>query len=214
VDLIGGDTSTSQKGLIISVTAIGEVDPGQYLTRAGARVGDLIVVSGNLGGAYFGLQLLEREKRIFLENPQVKPDLEDRQYVLRRILRPEARQDVVDWLRMEQIQPTAMIDISDGLSSEILHLCRQSGVGARIWEDRIPFHAETLELSQHFGVAALTAALNGGEDYELLFTLAPEHKERIEAHGDLQVIGEVREVDHGAQLETRSGGVHPLVAQG
>lgn len=214
VDLVGGDTSTSQKGLVLSVTAIGEVDPGEYVPRSGAGPGDLIVVSGDLGGAYFGLQLLEREKRIFLENPDLKPDLEDRKYVLRRFLKPEARQDMVDWLKMEQIRPTSMIDISDGLSSDLLHLCRQSRVGATIWEDKIPIHPETRSLAESFSVPSLTAALNGGEDYELLFTLDPEYRGVVESQPALTIIGEVEEPGKEAALETRNGKRYALTAQG
>lgn len=214
VDLVGGDTSTSPKGLVLSVTAVGEVDPGHFVTRAGARPGDLIVVSGDLGAAYFGLQLLEREKKIILENPEIKPDLEERKHVLGRFLKPEARQDIVDWLKMEQIMPGAMMDISDGLSSDLRHICHQSGVGATIWEEDIPLHPETREMAEVFGVPALTAALHGGEDYELLFTLAPEYREAIESHPQLTLIGEVEEAEKGVNLQTRSGSRYELKAQG
>lgn len=214
VDLVGGDTSTSQKGLVLSVTAIGEVDPGQYVTRQGARPGDLIVVSGDLGGAYFGLQLLEREKRLFLENPSLQPDLEDRKYILGRILKPEARRDVVEWLNAESIMPRAMIDISDGLSSDLLHICKRSQVGACIYEDQIPIHADTAAMAERFGIPALTAALSGGEDYELLFTVSAEHQPKIAANKSLHIIGEVLASSQGVHLETRGGNRHDLQAQG
>src|SRR3984957_8356247 len=174
VDLIGGDTSTSQKGFVISVTAIGEVAPDKYVTRSGAKVNDLICVSGDLGSAYLGLQLLEREKKIFLEAPGVQPDLEDQKYLIGRILKPEPRADIVEWLQENSITPTSMIDISDGLSSEMLHLCADSDTGCIIYEDKIPMHDDARALAIEFNIGAAACALSGGEDYELLFTIKQE----------------------------------------
>ena len=171
VDLIGGDTSTSLKGFVISITAIGEVTQDKFVTRSGAKKGDLICVSGDLGAAYLGLQLLEREKRIFLESPGVQPDLQSRSYTVGRILKPEPRIDIVNWLQEHEIAPTAMIDISDGLSSELLHICKSSNVGCALHEDKIPFHSETKDMAIEFNIDATACALSGGEDYELLFTI-------------------------------------------
>ena len=171
VDLIGGDTSTSQKGFIISVTAIGEVSPDKYVKRSTAESGDLICVSGDLGGAFLGLTLMEREKQIFLENPQVQPTLENEDYIVGRLLRPEARKDILDILEQQEILPTSMMDVSDGLSSDVLHLCKQSNLGCRIYEDKIPIHEDTKAAAFKFGLDPTVCALNGGEDYELLFTL-------------------------------------------
>src|SRR6185312_4078406 len=171
VDLIGGDTSSSQKGFIISVTAVGEVAPGKYVTRSGANENDLLCVSGDLGAAYMGLQLLEREKKIYLENPSVQPNLENKSYIVGKILRPEPRADIVNWLQENEIMPTSMIDVSDGLSSEILHICKQSNVGSVLYEEKIPIHPETKEMAFEFNLDPTSCALSGGEDYELLFTV-------------------------------------------
>lgn len=214
VDLIGGDTSSSQKGFVISVTAIGEVAPGKYVTRSGAGKGDLICVTGDLGGAYVGLQLMEREKRIFLENPGVQPDLNNRAYCVGRILKPEPRADIISWLEENGVQPTSMIDISDGLSSELLHICKQSNAGCHVYEDKIPFHNETKELALEFNIDPTMCALNGGEDYELLFTIKQEDYEKITRSEQISVIGYITAPEEGALLETRSGNKHKLVAQG
>src|SRR5690606_33452803 len=168
IDLVGGDTTASPRGLVISVTAVGEVAPDKFIERKGAQKGDLICVSGDLGAAYLGLQLMEREKKIFLENPEIQPNLEDRKYIVGRFLKPEARVDIVEWLRSQAIQPTSMMDISDGLSSEILHICKQSGVGCNLHEDKIPFHDEMREVAFQFKIDPTACALSGGEDYELL----------------------------------------------
>ncbi|MBS1589400.1 MAG: thiamine-phosphate kinase [Bacteroidetes bacterium] len=214
VDLVGGDTCTSLKGFVISITAIGEVNTDQFVTRSGARKSDLICVSGNLGAAYLGLQLLEREKKIFLESPSVQPDLQQKSYIVGRILKPEPRADIVDWLHENSIMPTSMIDISDGLSSELLHICKQSKVGCVLYEDKIPVHDETKEMSLEFNLDPTSCALSGGEDYELLFTISQTDYERLVHHKDLSVIGYITDWEEGAVLESRQGKKHLLTAQG
>lgn len=214
VDLIGGDTVSSQKGLLISVTAIGEITPDQFVTRSGAQPNDLICVSGDLGAAYLGLQLFEREKKIFLENPDVKPDLEGRAYVTRRLLKPEARTDIVEWLAQEEIRPTAMMDVSDGLSSEVMHLCKQSQTGCILYEDKIPFHDETREVAYSFDMDPTACALSGGEDYELLFTISQEDYDKLRLQEKTSVIGYMTEPSEGMHLITRKGNKHKLTAQG
>jgi thiamine-monophosphate kinase len=214
VDLVGGDTTSSRSGFIISVTAIGEVAPDKYVTRTGAQPTDLICVSGNLGAAYLGLQLLEREKKIFLENPGVQPDLQQQAYLVGRILKPEPRADIVDWLVEQGIVPTSMIDISDGLSSEMLHICNGSDAGCLIYEDKIPLHSETTEIALQFGVSPITCALSGGEDYELLFTVRQEDYEKIVGNSMVSVIGYMTKKGDGKYLVTKSGNKHELTAQG
>src|SRR5690606_24501504 len=171
VDLVGGDTSTSTQGLVISVTSIGYADQEDIAYRSGAKEGDLICVSGDLGGAYVGLQLLEREKQIYLENPAIQPDLEGKDYIIERQLKPEARRDIVELLEALQVKPHAMIDVSDGLASEILHICQDSKVGCKIYEDKIPIDPMTYDTAREFGLDPTVCALSGGEDYELLFTI-------------------------------------------
>lgn len=214
VDLVGGDTTTSLKGLIISVTAIGEVAPDKYVTRSGAKDGDLLCVTGTVGAAYLGLQLLEREKQIYLETPDVQPDLGKRTHVIGRMLKPEARVDVVSWMQEKEIMPTSMIDISDGLSSEILHLCKNSSVGCVLYEDKIPIHDETREVAFDFQIDPTMCALNGGEDYELLFTVSQDDYEKITGHNDVYIIGYMTKPEEGHKLHTKGGNVHDLVAQG
>lgn len=214
VDLIGGDTTTSGKGLVISVTAIGEVAPDKYVTRSGAKDGDLLCVTGTLGGAYLGLQLLEREKRVFLEAPGAKPDLGDRAYCLGRILKPEARADIVELLMQEQVMPTSMIDISDGLSSEVIHLCKKSNVGCVLYEEKIPIHDESREVAYEFQIDPTMCALNGGEDYELLFTISQNDYEKINGRAGIHIIGYMTEHSQGMKLHTKGGNVHDLIAQG
>lgn len=214
VDLIGGDTSSSPKGLIISVTAIGEVAPDKFVTRSGAKKGDLICVSGDLGGAYIGLQLLEREKRIFLDSPQVQPDLQNKTYTIGRILKPEPRADIVEWLQEQDIMPTSMIDVSDGLSSETLHLCKQSNLGCRLYEDKIPVHTETRDTALEFNIGPSMCALNGGEDYELLFTINPSQYDKLVLNEKISVIGHMTDISEGTVLQTKGGNTHKLVAQG
>lgn len=215
VDLIGGDTTSSLSGLVLSVTAIGEVESGQHIQRSTAREGDLIGVSGDLGAAYFGLQILEREKQVFLENPDFQPELEQNQYLVERILKPEARKDIVERLAHAGIRPSAMIDISDGLSSEIMHICTRSNVGCLIEEEEIPISDEAFETGMHLGIDSTTAALNGGEDYELLFTFQSSDKEKLEKElPDISIIGEVKESTFGYKLHSKGDRIHNLEAQG
>jgi thiamine-monophosphate kinase len=214
VDLIGGDTSGSGKGLIISVTAIGEVAPGNFVTRSGAKKGELICASGDFGGAYLGLQLLEREKKIFLENPAVQPDLENRSYVIGRQLKPSARYDIIEWMEKEKITPTSMIDVSDGLSSELIHICTQSNVGCELFEDKIPFHDETKEVAFQFDMDPTACALSGGEDYELLFTVPQSEYDKIRISEKISVIGYIKEAEEGMHIITKKGNRHKLIAQG
>ena len=214
VDLVGGDTTTSQKGFIISITAVGEVAPDKYVKRSGASKNDLLRVTGNLGAAYLGLQLMEREKRIFLESPGVQPDLQNKAYIVGRILKPEPRADIVTWLQENDILPTSMIDVSDGLSSEVLHLCTQSNTGAIVYEEKIPIHQETKEMAMEFQLSAVTCALNGGEDYELLFTVAQEDYEKVIKNEEISIIGYMTDATEGAILLTNQGNKHPIVAQG
>lgn len=214
VDLAGGDTTSSTHGLIISVTAIGDTTEEDVVYRNGARDGDLICVSGDLGAAYLGLQLLEREKKIYLESPGVQPDLENKKYIVGRILRPEARADMQRFFMDKEVHPTAMIDISDGLSSEIMHLCTQSKTGAIIYEDLLPLHPETIAQAEQFQINPTTCALNGGEDYELLFTVRPEDEEIVRANADITVIGKMTPQENGIFLKTKNDNLFALQAQG
>lgn len=214
VDLIGGDTTSSKQGLVISVTAIGYADENDIVYRNGALEGDLICVSGDLGGAYTGLQLLEREKLIYLENPNIQPDLEGKDYIVERQLKPEARKDIIDLLKEINLKPTAMIDISDGLASEILHICKQSDKGCNIYEDKIPLDPMTYETAREFNLDPTVCALSGGEDYELLFTVKQADYDKIKFKMDITIIGYITEPSAGYNLITKSGNVHPLKAQG
>ena len=214
VDLVGGDTTSSKQGLVISVTAIGEAVEEDVVYRSGAQPGDLICVSGDLGGAFIGLQMLEREKRVYLEHPGVQPTLDGKAYVVGRQLKPEARVDVVALLREKGIRPTAMIDVSDGLSSDLLHICHRSNTGARIEEATVPIHAETYEQAVLFNMDPINTALNGGEDYELLFTVSPEFREVVEGLADISIIGEIKENSEEVKLLTKGGHLHTLVAGG
>jgi thiamine-monophosphate kinase len=214
VDLIGGDTSTSQKGLFISVTAIGEVTPDKYIKRSTAESGDLICVSGDLGAAFLGLTLMEREKKIFLENPQVQPNLENEDYIVGRLLRPEARKDIVELLEKLEIVPTSMMDISDGLSSEILHLCKQSELGCRIYEEKIPLNEATKAAAFKFGLDATVCALNGGEDYELIFTMKQADYDKITLQEEISVIGYMCDKEEGSKMISKGGNTFDITAQG
>jgi len=214
VDLVGGDTSSSRKGFVISVTAIGEVTPDQFITRSGARENDLICVTGDLGGAYLGLLLLEREKKIYLETPGVQPDLQDQTYLIGRLLKPEPRADVAQWLAEQDIKPTAMIDISDGLSSELHHICKKSGVGCVIYEAKLPVSEETKAMGMQFNLPSATCALNGGEDYELLFTVDQAAYEKVAKNSAISIIGYITNSDKGLKLISPSGTENKLVAQG
>jgi len=214
VDLIGGDTTSSKQGLVISVTSIGYADEKDIVYRNGAQEGDLICVSGDLGGAYTGLQLLEREKLIYLENPNIQPDLEGKDYIVERQLKPEARKDIVEMLKDIDVKPTAMIDISDGLASEIMHICKQSNKGCNIHEDKIPLDPMTFETAREFNLDPTVCALSGGEDYELLFTVKQADYDKIKFKMDITIIGYITEPGVGCNLISKSGVVHPLKAQG
>jgi len=214
VDLVGGDTSTSQKGFIISCTAIGEVSPDQYVKRDGAGKGELLCVSGDLGAAFLGLTLLEREKRIFLENPKIQPDLEGEKYIVGRLLKPEARKDIIEFFESKQIKPTSMIDVSDGLSSEILHICKQSNVGCVLYEEKIPIAEETRLAAFKFNLDPTACALSGGEDYELLFTVRQDDYDIIAKNQDISVVGYITDAEAGSHIITKGGNKHPITAQG
>ncbi len=214
VDLVGGDTCSSQKGLVISVTAIGEVAPDKFIKRSTAESGDLICVSGDLGAAFLGLTLMEREKKIFLENPQVQPNLENEDYIVGRLLKPDARKDIIELLEQMDVKPTAMMDISDGLSSEVLHLCKQSELGCRIYEDKIPLHEATKAAAFKFGLDATVCALNGGEDYELIFTMKQSDYDKITLQEEISVIGYMCDKEEGTKLITKGGSTHNITAQG
>ncbi len=214
VDMIGGDTTSSKQGLVISVTSIGYSDEKDIVYRNGAEEGDLICVSGDLGGAYTGLQLLEREKLIYLENPNIQPDLEGKDYIVERQLKPEARKDVVELLKDIGVKPTAMIDVSDGLASELLHICKQSEKGCNLYEDKIPLDPMTYETAREFNLDPTICALSGGEDYELLFTVKQADYDKIKNKMDISIIGYITEPNAGCNLVTKSGVVHPLKAQG
>jgi thiamine-monophosphate kinase len=214
IDLIGGDTSSSQKGFIISVTAVGEVAPGKFVTRSGAQLNDLICVSGDLGSAYLGLQLLEREKKIFLESPGVQPDLQSQDYLVGRLLKPEPRADIVEWLQEAGIMPTSMIDVSDGLSSDLLHICKKSDAGCILYEEKLPVHDDARAMATEFQVGAAACALNGGEDYELLFTIKQEDYEKVSGNNNISIIGYITDKSEGAHLISTGGVKHKLTAQG
>lgn len=214
VDLVGGDTTSSQKGLILSVTAIGEIAPNQFVKRNTAQKGDLICVSGDLGGAYVGLLFLEREKKIYLESPGVQPDLEGESYVISRLLKPEARKDIVEFFEKQEIKPTAMMDISDGLSSEILHICKQSELGCVIYEDKLPISDATRNAAFKFEIDPTACALSGGEDYELIFTVSQAEYDKLVLSEQISVIGYMTEAEAGSHIITKGGGKHSITAQG
>jgi thiamine-monophosphate kinase len=214
VDLIGGDTSASLTGLTISITCIGQGDADKIVYRNGAKENDLICVSGDLGSAYMGLQLLEREKAVFAGNEEVQPDFEEKDYILKRQLKPEARQDIILRLREKGIQPTSMIDISDGLSSELIHICTQSEVGCRIYEDKIPINYQAVVMAEELNMNIVTAALNGGEDYELLFTVSLDDYDKMIAMEGVAVVGHITKSALGLQLVRREGEEIELRAQG
>jgi thiamine-monophosphate kinase len=214
VDLVGGDTSSSQKGFIVSVTALGEVAPDKFVKRSTANKGDLICVSGDLGAAFLGLTLLEREKGIYLENPQVQPDLEGESYIVGRLLKPEARKDIIEFFAEQNILPTAMMDISDGLSSEILHICNQSNLGCRLHEDKLPIIDETRSAAFKFGLDPTVCALNGGEDYELVFTARQDDYDKLMMNGDISIIGYTVNAEDGRKFLTKGGNSFDIIAQG
>ncbi len=214
VDLVGGDTSSTPSGMVISVTAIGYAEKERITLRGGAHVNDIICVTGDLGSAYAGLQLLTREKQIFQENPGVQPELSGFEYILQRQLRPEARKELVDILRDREVKPTSMIDVSDGLASELNHICQASGCGARIFDERIPIDPQTILLLEEMKINPTLAALNGGEDYELLFTVAPGDYEKIKDVNGISFIGHMTDLSNGVKLQTRDGLQHDLESKG
>ncbi len=214
VDLVGGDTTTSRHGLMISVTALGIAAPDEVVYRDGASEGDLLCVSGDLGAAYMGLQILEREKQVFLQNPDMQPDLVGKDYILERQLKPEARGDMVELLKALKVKPTSMIDVSDGLASEILHIATRSGLGCKLFEEKIPIDPMTYDTAREFNLDPTVCALSGGEDYELLFTIAQSDYDKVKNQPDISVIGHMTGKDEGRYLISKSGNVHALTAQG
>jgi len=214
IDLIGGDTTSSTKGLLISITAIGEAKKENVVYRSGAKQNDLLVVTGDLGAAYLGLQVLEREKQVFQVNPNAQPELDKYTYLVERQLKPEARKDMVELLKKLEVRPTSMIDISDGLSSEILHLCKQSNVGCDLYENKIPLSQEVISTSEEFNMNSTTIALSGGEDYELLFTISQSDFNKIKGNPNLTIIGHITPKNDGVHLVTRANQKIELVAQG
>jgi len=214
VDLVGGDTTSSLKGLIISVTAIGQGEKGKIVYRNGAKQNDLICVSGDLGASYMGLQLLEREKHVYKDNPDMQPELEGHDYLLKRQLKPEARKDVIDMFAKAQLVPTAMIDVSDGLASDLMHICKSSDVGAFIEEGQVPIHEKTYNQAIAFSFDPITVALSGGEDYELLFTVDPSDLEKVRFMNDVCIIGDITPKEDGIFLHTKGGNRHRIKAQG
>ena len=214
VDLIGGDTASSGKGFIISVTTIGEVAPDKFVRRSRAQKGDLLCCTGDLGAAYIGLILLEREKKIFLENPGVRADLEGEKYVIGRLLKPEARKDLIEFLQDSDLVPTSMMDISDGLSSEILHICRQSELGCVLYEEKIPIADDTRNAAFKFELDPTACALSGGEDYELLFTIPQQDHDKLVLNEQISVIGYMTEPEKGKKIITKGGNTFDITAQG
>ena len=214
IDVVGGDTTSSTSGLIISITAIGEVEEGNEVLRSGAKPNDLLVVTGDIGGAYIGLQVLEREKEVFKVNPNSQPDLSMYTYIVERQLKPEARRDIIELLQKLEVKPTSMIDISDGLSSEVIHLCKQSKVGVDIYENKIPLDPQVISTCEEFNIDSTTVALNGGEDYELLMTISQEDYPKIKGNPNLTVIGYMTEEERGMHLVTRAEQKIPIIAKG
>jgi thiamine-monophosphate kinase len=214
VDLVGGDTTTSQKGFIISVTAIGEVATEKYVTRSGAKKADLVCVTGDLGGAFLGLTLLEREKKVFLETKGVQPDLENQDYIIGRLLKPEARKDIIEFFAANEIRPTSMIDVSDGLSSEVLHITKQSNVGCVLYEEKVPVNDLARQFAYKLEIDPTACALSGGEDYELVFTLSQSEYDKIVMNEQISVIGYITDKEEGTNIITKGGNKHQLTAQG
>lgn len=214
VDLIGGDTSSSQKGFIISVTAIGEIASDKVVKRSGARLGDLLCVTGDVGAAFLGLTLLEREKNIYLENPQIQPDLENEKYIVGRLLKPEARRDIIEFFEKNELLPTSMMDVSDGLSSEILHICKQSNVGCKLYEDKIPINEVAKQFAYKLELDPTACALSGGEDYELLFTIHQSDYDKLVLNEQISVIGYITDIEEGVHIITKGGSTYSLTAQG
>jgi thiamine-monophosphate kinase len=214
VDIVGGDTTSSRAGLVLSITAIGEVKKNNISFRSGANVNDIICATGDLGGAFVGLQVLEREKQVFLSNPSMQPELEKYPYITGRQLKPDARMDIIHELKELELVPTSMIDISDGLASELFHICKASDVGVSIYEDKLPIDKQTFDTAVELNLDPVTCVLNGGEDYELLFTIDQNDFKKLEKHPDIHFIGHVTAKDEGKFLMTKSGTAMPLKAQG
>ncbi len=214
VDVVGGDTTSSTTGLLISITAIGEVEKDNVVYRNGAKPNDLVVITGDIGAAYMGLQILEREKEVFKVNPQNQPDLEAYTYIIERQLKPEARKDIVELLADLDVKPTSMMDVSDGLSSEIIHICKQSDVGVELYENKIPLDPQVISTCEEFKIDSTTIALNGGEDYELLMTIAQKDFDKIKGNPNLTVIGYITEKERGMHLITRGEQLIPIIAKG
>ncbi|RYZ79685.1 MAG: thiamine-phosphate kinase, partial [Proteobacteria bacterium] len=214
VDIVGGDTTSSTKGMLISITAIGEAEEEDITYRSGASITDLLVVTGDIGSAYMGLQVLEREKQVFQVNPDNQPDLDSYTYLIERQLKPEARKDVREMLKTLEIKPTSMIDISDGLSSEIMHICKQSGVGCNLYEDKLPLDPQLINVCEEFNIDSTTVAINGGEDYELLFTIKMKDFDKIKGNPNFSIIGHMTQESEGIHLVTRANTKIPLKARG
>lgn len=214
LDLIGGDTTSSTTGLLMSITAIGEAKKEEIIYRSGARESDLLVVTGDIGAAYMGLQVLEREKQVYLVNPQNQPDLEDYSYIIERQLKPEARTDIRDLLKKLNVEPTSMIDVSDGISSEIMHICKASNVGCNLFEEKLPLDPQFINVCEEFNLDSTTIAINGGEDYELLFTIPINDFDKIKGNPNLTVIGHMTAENEGIHLITRENTKLPLKARG
>lgn len=214
VDLVGGDTTSSPKGLTISITALGTVAADRITYRSGARPGDILCVTGDLGAAYLGLQILEREKQVYLANPNMQPELTEKKYLVSRQLKPEARLEAVRYFEKSGLIPTAMIDISDGLASDLLHICKQSNVGAFVEEAQVPIHDEARMQAMEFKLDPITCALSGGEDYELLFTVHPRDLDKVRFMDSVYIIGEITNKEDGVTLHTSGGQIHPITAQG
>ncbi len=214
VDLVGGDTTSSPSGLMISVTAMGEVEKDKIAYRSEAKENDILCVTGDLGGAFIGLQVLEREKQEFLANPNMQPKIDQYDYVVGRLLKPRARMDIIHELADAGVVPTSMIDVSDGLASDVFHICKESGLGVAIYEDKLPIEKQTFETAAEFNMDPNTAALNGGEDYELLFTIKQEDFEKLEKHADIHSIGYMQAKEKGRTMVTRNNNVVELQAQG
>ena len=214
VDLVGGDTTSSLSGIVLSVTAIGEADPARIAYRSGAKVGDLLCITGNLGAAYLGLQLLEREKQLFLDNPQIQPSLDEAATLVGAQLKPEARRDIIEAFAKTDLVPTSMIDVSDGLASELYHICRASGVGALVEESGVPIHPDAQLKALDFKLDPITCALSGGEDYELVFTIDPADTEKVRYLPDIYIAGEIVPAGDGLKLHTKGGNLHEIPAQG
>ncbi len=214
VDLVGGDTTSSNRGLILSVTAIGQVMSDKVTYRNTAKVGDLICITGDVGAAYLGLQILEREKQLYLSDPNIQPDLEEQSYLVGRQLKPEARKDMIEIFAKNKFVPTAMIDVSDGVASEIFHICQQSSVGAFVEESGVPIHPDAQMMAIKFNLDPITCALSGGEDYELIFTINPKDVDKVKYFPDTYIMGEIVPPEDGVKLHTKGGNIHAITAQG